>query len=197
MELQKDNIWEEYFEHQKHSSLKDLIKNHMRIEETKQSKNLLQITTNSKSFMSNQNLNDLASGLDVHEKTYCLLNSFETQNQLASQIKKFLESQLRDKKRRMLVIQADYTLKNSADIATARHTIVEQIKETPILSNSYVLFFINLTRENLKHFIGFQVGYWTCYHVDELDETSDYLPSFDLLKGESLIVLYFSVKICV
>ena len=30
------------------------------------------------------------------------------------------------------------------------------------------------------------MGYWTCYHIDELDETSDYLPSFNVLKGQSL-----------
>ena len=64
--------------------------------------------------------------------------------------------------------------------------ISELIKiNSTILDNSYIILVINLTRENLKNFIGFQVGYWSCYHIDELDESNDYLPAFNLLKGKS------------
>ncbi len=53
-EQKDENIWEEYFEVQKHSSFKDLIQNYINVDSKKNnlSKNLLQITTNSKNFMS-------------------------------------------------------------------------------------------------------------------------------------------------
>ena len=112
------------------------------------SRNLLQITTNSRNFMSKQDLEKLTTNLNVKEKSYCLLQSFETKQQFATQVKKFLEAQKSDGQNRFLMIQCDFNLKNGKEIETARHTIVEQIKETPILRNSFILLFINLTREN-------------------------------------------------
>jgi hypothetical protein len=187
-ELQGDDLWEEYFQKEKHSSLRDLLENHMSRTDlattTTTNSNLIQITTNSKNFLSNQDLTKLAEQLSCQTSTYCILGTFETQVQFASQIKSFLEAPTASQQQpRLLIIQADFTVKNSADIATARHTVVEQIKETPIQANSFIILLINLTRENLRHFNGFQVGYWTCYHIDEVNEAGDYLPSFDLLKG--------------
>jgi hypothetical protein len=207
-ETKDENIWEEYFDNQKHSSLKDLIENHINLSKISSipsnkknnfSKNLLQITTNSKNFMSKLDLAQLASRLNVNsEKNFqsCLLQSFDTQQQFKSKIKSFLTYKTADNQSsNLLIIQTDFSKKNSSDlISCARHSIVDEISEcvkldSTILENCYIVLIINLTRESLKNFVGFQVGYWSCYHIDELDETNNYLPAFNLLKGKSLSVL--------
>lgn len=180
-QMKEEKLWEEYFKN--HSSLRFLIKNHIENKWDLMAKNLVQITTNSKNFMSSQDITKLVTYLNVKEKTYCLLQSFETKQQFTAQIKAFVDKQSSEDQNRLLMIHCNFNQKNSREIETARHIIVEQIKETPLLANSFILLFINLTRENLKYFNGFQIAYWTCYHIDELDETSDFLPSFDLLKG--------------
>lgn len=181
-QMKEEQLWEEYFKN--HSSLRSLIKNHIENKWDMLMKNLIQITTNSKNFMSSQDITKLVTYLNVKDKTYCLLQSFETKQQFTTQIKAFLNKQWADDQIRLLMIHCNFNQKNSGEIETARHIIVEQIKETPLLTNSFILLFINLTRENLRYFNGFQIAYWTCYHIDELDETSDFLPSFDLLKGK-------------
>ena len=191
-QIENISIWEEYFQVQKHSSLKDLMKNHMKEMLSNQtnnnfSQNLIQITTNSRNYMSNQGFSKLANDLNFNEKSFCILQSFETQKQFSDHVKKFLNCG--GGSNRLLIIQSDFTRKVSADLETARHVIVEQLKECIKLrgnmldDKSYILLVINLARQNIKYFNGFQVGYWTCYHIDELDEVDNYLPSFDVLKG--------------
>ena len=209
--LSKENLWQEYFVNQRHTSLRDLIDNHINKERSDLSgdnpavvdfsQNLVQITSNSKNFMSKLDLASLASSLNLvggRNLSSCILQSFETQLQFSAQIKQFLEATDEEMATddstspRLLIIQCDFSKKESPDlIACARHAIVEQVKQTLQMNNAslnrnYIFLLINLTRENLKQFIGFQVGYWTCYHIDELDETSDYLPSFNVLKGQPL-----------
>ena len=189
--MKEEKLWDEYFKN--HSSLRDLILSHIKNKDDLLMKNLVQITTNSKNFMSSQDITKLVTYLNVEDKTYCLLQSFETKQQFTAEIKKFLSKQCLDDRSHLLMIHCNFNQKNSTEIETARHIIVEQIKETPLYANSFILFFINLTRENLKYFNGFQIAYWTCYHIDELDETSDFLPPFDLLKGKQLICIQFGV----
>lgn len=200
-----ENYWEEYFDIQKHSSFKDLIENHFNLNkvqvEHKQnnfSKSLLQITTNSKNFMSKSDLAKLTCKLNVDQENFssCLLQSFDTQQQFKSKVKSFITNSAADKHANsILIIQTDFSKKNSSDlISCARHSIVDEISEavkadSTILDNCYIILVINLTRENLKNFVGFQVGYWSCYHIDELDESNNYLPSFNLLRGKQLSVL--------
>lgn len=202
-QIESVSIWEEYFQVQKHSSLKDLIQNHMKESEHQTNTfnhNLIQITTNSRSYMSNQGFLKLATDLNFQDKSFCLLQSFETQKQFSNHVKKFLNTERTNDSNRLLVIQSDFTRKVSADLETARHTIIEKLKESmkqrsDALDKSYILLVINLARENTKYFNGFQVGYWTCYHIDELDEVDNYLPSFDELKGNTncLQILFFKI----
>jgi len=195
-ELQGEGLWEEYFQKEKHSSLRELLQNHMTqrneldSDSSMNNNNLVQITTNSKNFLSNQDLASLAEHLNCEGSSCCILSTFETQFQFATHIKNFLQTESPNQVNRILIVQTEFTVRNSADIATARHTIVEQIKETLIKSNCFIILLINLTRDNLRHFNGFQIGYWTCYHIDEVSEEGDYLPSFDLLKGKHLIKNY-------
>lgn len=205
-----ENLWEEYFDIQKHSSFRDLLENHISLalgdlqttKSTKKnnfSRNLLQITTSSKNFMSKSDLAKLALKLNLTPEnnfSSCLLQSFDTQQQFKSKIKQFIQNASSDKQQiNLFIIQTDFSKKNSSDlISCARHSIVDEISESvkldaSALDNCFIILVINLTRENLKNFVGFQVGYWSCYHIDELDESNNYLPSFNVLRGKSLSLL--------
>jgi hypothetical protein len=193
------DVWEEYFENQKHTSLKDLIEKHMEstIDEKNFNKNLLQITTNSNFFLGKEDIENLAHALKVKSKDAenCVLQSFETQQQFELKIKNFL-SKLKNNQssKQLLLIQCNFDDNSYYDlISCARFTICEQIKEysdrREDLKNGYIIFLINLDRQRSKHFVGFQVGHWSCYHIDEIDTTVDYLPSFQNLRNKSLSVL--------
>ena len=190
------DIWQEYFENQQHTSLKDLIQQHMVTMDCEQSfsKNLLQITTNSNFFLGKEDIDKLAISLKVKPKDVenCVLQSFETQQQFEFKIKNFLAKlKVNRSISHFLLIQCNFDDNSFYDlISCARFTICEQIKDyaekKDEVKNGYIIFLINLDRQRSKHFVGFQVGHWSCYHIDEIDTNFDYLPSFQSLKEKSL-----------
>ena len=190
-----NDLWKEYFENQKHSSLRDLIQQH--VESTKNessfTKNLLQITTNSNFFLAKEDIEALAKSLSAQDIENCVLQSFETQQQFEAKIKNFLArlQTTSEKSKRFLLIQCNFDDNKYYDlISCARFTICEQTKEyseeKDNIKNGYIIFLINLDRQRSKHFVGFQVSHWSCYHIDEIDSNVDYLPSFQSLRGKSL-----------
>ena len=98
-------------------------------------------------------------------------------------------------KLRLFIIQIDLTrdTRHIFDlISCTRHVIVEECKnaiKNKRISNTFICLVINIPRENCSQFIGFQVNYWSCYHVDDIDEPPNDIPTFDLLKDKSLSVL--------
>ena len=207
--LKNENLWDEYFLNQNHLCLNDLVLNHVSNfiqnssnEAMSLNKSLLQITTHSKVLMSKASLDQLAQhlGMGDLEQNFssCLLQSFETQQQFALKVRTFLNSGNGNMAEsgdtaRLLVIQCDFGKKYDADLLScARYTIVEQLKEfhnSETISNSknFILLLVTLAKESSKKFIGFQVGHWTCYHIDELVDTStNYLPSLESMKTKSL-----------
>ncbi len=228
--IDKDTIWNEYFTKQKHTSLKDMIKYHLKSQQQQQqfhlNRHLLQITTNSKLLITKADIAKLAvslgeSNANVIKENFssCLLNSFDTQQQFINKLREFLYSDSTtlaatnneetmdvdpylnetDVKqvglKRLLVIQIDLTIdtKHVFDlIACSRHVIVEECKtaiKLKKMANTFICLVINIPRENCSQFIGFQVNYWSCYHVDDIEEPPNDIPTFDLLKDKSLSVL--------
>ncbi|CAF0704523.1 unnamed protein product [Brachionus calyciflorus] len=155
-------------------------------------KNLLQVSSHSNFSVTRQTLRHIAESLNLDSSNLssCLLKSFDTQNQFSNRVKQFLTSQTKGLK--LLVIQADFTKRFESDLLSCtKNAIVEQLKETlssdpKVLESCFIVLFINFPREFSKKFIGFQVSQWSCYHVDELDDTLDYLPSLENLKSKSL-----------
>ncbi len=173
---QRDSLWQEYFVIQKHLSLAELIRFHLSM--NKPASNLIQLSTHSKSTLSS--LDKKRFGVDE----ICLLKSFDTQIQFEKKIDEFLSRSATTPV--CLLIQADLNEKYSADlIACARYTIVEKFKAKKS-SNAFIFFLINLPKENAKQFIGFQLGNWSCYHLDEIEAESDEIPAFAYLKEKSL-----------
>jgi hypothetical protein len=159
--------------------------------------NLIQIATHSKASALNLDINSLGNAFSITNPKknieVCMLQSFDTQQQFYNKVKGFFENKneadLNEK--RFLLIQTDLNFKSRSDlIACSRYTIVESFKEAKNknlpLENCYLIFVINIPKENVKNFVGFQIGYWSCYHLDELEEPLNDLPPFESLKNKSL-----------
>ena len=136
------------------------------------SNNLIQVSTHSKSSVLNM-VNAKFNFLNSHQKNNiecCVLQSFDTQQQFYSKVRGFFDNKKLTEsanEKHFLLIQADLNLKYSSDlIACSRHTIVESFKEAlekcpnraNLMENFYVVLIINIPKENVKNFIGFQLG---------------------------------------
>ena len=174
-----------------HFSLSKLLKTIFLENKTELRQNLLQITTNSNYLFSRKNLEKLAHTLNIpsHNVSGCLLKSFNTENQFSKKIEQFL-SQSNEK--RILIIQCDFSKKYEPDLLfCARHSIYEKFKQAiardaNVLQNCSIILLINLSKRFCSKFAGYQVSQWWCYHVDELDESSDYILDLNSLKNKSL-----------
>ena len=109
--------------------------------------------------------------------------------QFSKKIKQFITK--KNQNHSYLFIQCDLNEDYASDIINcARHTIVENFKETlqdnSSMINNFVILLINVPKENVEKFIGFQLSHWSCYHVDEIEDQPLDLPSFESLKNKSL-----------
>ena len=163
------------------------------------SNNLIQVSTHSKSSVLNlaNSKFQLPNEIQKINIECCVLQSFDTQQQFYSRVRNFFDRKVSSKnEKNFLLIQADLNLKYSSDlIACSRHTIVESFKEalekssngkTALMDNFYIVLIINIPKENVRNFIGFQLGYWSCYHLDELEEPLSDLPPFESLKSRPI-----------
>ena len=182
----------EYFLTQEHLSLDALLNSHLKKDVL--SKSLVQITTHSNTALSSMDKRVLCEALDTDEVEVCNLKSFDTQFQFMSKIKELFSKS--PTQRRFLLVQSDLKHKYSADlISCARHTISEQFKTAvahyaadlkSLNENFFVVLLIHLPRENLRSFVGFQLGYWNCYHLDEISSSPTHLPLFMTMRSNSL-----------
>lgn len=110
--------------------------------------------------------------------------------QFSKKIKQFIAHQRQEHS--YLFIQCDLNEDYASDIINcARHTIVESFKEALIqdnnsMINNFIILLINVPKENVEKFIGFQLSYWSCYHVDEIEDYPLDLPPFESLHNKSL-----------
>jgi energy-coupling factor transporter ATP-binding protein EcfA2 len=172
----------EYFQNQAHLALEDLLRYHL--EKSNDANRLVQITSHSKSSVFNVDLNSL--GFDSVQR--CLVNTFDTQLQFIDRLKSFLGSF----SNRLLLLQIEINSKYDNDLlACVRHLIVETIREwdwkrweTRAAEQRVAIALVVLVpRENVKILTGggCQFGScWSCYHVDELESTSNDLVAFDV-----------------
>ena len=167
--------------------------------------NLIQITTNSKSTLIHTEIQNLTRSFNQNNEMFkynldiCQLQSFDTQqqfnNKLISYLEKSIQSIKSNNEKYVLLIQSEYDKKNSSDlISCTRHAIVELFKENvnfkaSYMENIFVCLIINIPKEKVKNFIGFQLSYWSCYHLDEIEEPLDDIPPFETLYNKPLSCL--------
>jgi hypothetical protein len=207
VEINRDEIWSEYFNNHYFNSFEDLLAKHIRENENKKSsslymnKNLIQISTHSKHCSNKIDLTKFTDSSNINFKSFHL-KEFATQQQFSMKLKQFLDNSANnssklsnnmdldsemDNEIKILMIRCDFSNSFNSDLLScARYSIEKQLKEMTNLENVYIILIVNLSRENSKHFIGFQVSNWSCYHIDELDESFNYLPTIDKLKDISL-----------
>ncbi len=179
---EQEFIWNEYFNIQKHLYLKELLTYHLQNEK----ESLVQVTTHSKSSIINLDCDKLIKDLNLNSIDICLLNSFDTQQQFLNKFKHFFSFSSPDKKN-MLLIEADIDEKYSLDlISCVRYQLIEMIKTIDNHQDYLVCLVIRINKETVKNFIGYQVGYWQCYHMDELMEHENDLPEFKDLQNKTL-----------
>ena len=110
--------------------------------------------------------------------------------QFTNRIKQFLAGKdVADDQKRYLFIQADQSQEHGSDvIACARHTVVESFKETlnKQANNTFIVLLINLPKENVEKFVGFQFSHWSCYHLDEIEDNPPDLPVFERMPNRIL-----------
>lgn len=193
-QAEREFMWTEYFVNQKHLCLRDFLVDYLANynSETCSMSPLIQLTTHSNSSLVNLNLETLKSQLSLETLDVCLLDSFDTQQQFLGKLKEFTSNAATlsaSDKKSMLLIQGDMTTKYSHDlISCVRYQLVELIKSQKT-SQYLICLIVRLPKENVRSFIGFQLGFWSCYHIDEIDEPENDLPDFTKLKGTSLSTL--------
>lgn len=178
-------------QNESHFSLTKLLKKNFLENKDKLRKNLFQVTTHSNYLLSRKNLATLADSLGIPKNkiSACLLKSFNTEKQFSNKVEQFL-SQANDKS--VLIIQCDFSKNYEPDLLScARHSIYEKFKEAiadnaKVLQNCSIILLISLSRRFCANFFGYQVSQWSCHHVDELDESSDYILDLNSLKEKSL-----------
>jgi hypothetical protein len=112
------------------------------------------------------------------------LSTFDTQTQFIEKLSDYF--QLNKEKNSLLIIQIEFSKKEDMDLlACVRHLVVESFKENYSFKN-HIALLINIPKENVRNFVGYQFGHWNCYHLDELEEWDDWLPSFECLNRNSL-----------
>lgn len=187
----KQALWDEYFNHQRHLSLAELLKLHVNTHDQALNKNLVQVTSHCTHCLTSNELENIADGAGLKHVDHCLLQSFETQQQFVNKVRTFLNERSTGAAKRCLFVQCDFSKTYEAELLSCvRYTIVEQMNEalkTSTLDNTYVILIILLARESSNKFIGYQITHWSCYHVDELDPSVHNMPySLDKLRTKSL-----------
>ncbi len=178
-------IWNEYFTNQKHLCLRELLEYHLKEDS---SNSLVQLTTHSKASLNNLDLDRLRKHLDVASIEFCLLESFDTEKQFVNRLESFTSvSNNADNKKHVLLMQGDMDTKYSHDlISCVRYQLVEHMKSLANAENYLICLIVRMPKENVKNFIGYQLGFWSCYHLDEMDESELDLPDFNDLQNKSL-----------
>ena len=177
---QKDNnLHDLYFNFQKHFSLKELLNYHLT--KAKGNSTLVQISSICKSTIINLNSNQLKQDLNVSIVDLCLLQSFDTQHQFVSRLKKFYSA---TESSGVLLIQADLNLSSWDLVSCARYFITEAYKSVQLERNLHVIFLVLMEKGN-TNFSAFQHG-WSCYHLDEIEEPGEHLPDLELFKKFTL-----------
>lgn len=191
---EKEFIWHEYFVNQKHLSLSELLHYHTNPSNlpsrNSTTRNLIQVSTNSNlTVLGSEVKLKLAASL-ANQPEFCILKTFDTMLQFTNRIKQFLAGKdVADDQKRYLFIQADQSQEHGSDvIACARHTVVESFKETlnKQANNTFIVLLINLPKENVEKFVGFQFSHWSCYHLDEIEDNPPDLPVFERMPNRIL-----------
>jgi hypothetical protein len=203
-------IWNEYFVQQQHLCLHELLAYHLQHQYEEEPQpgggSLVQLTTHSKASLINLDLETLRKQLAVDSVDACLLESFDTQQQFLGKLKSFVSSLTaapsssqasgNNLRPHVLLIQGDMDTKYSHDlISCVRYQLVELVKSLLTENDGsenhpyLICLVVRMPKENVRNFIGFQLGHWSCYHMDEMEQSEHDLPAFADLKNKSLSML--------
>ncbi|KAK3715936.1 hypothetical protein QZH41_016501 [Actinostola sp. cb2023] len=196
-----DEIWDLYFNQQRHSSLAAFLTS---VDRTKQHKEglLIQVSTHSR-LLSECNLDEISEALHLHHQyVSCItLQQFQTEQQFCDCVGDFF-AHLGGEEGLLIVqcIPGDMTFNL---LACARHLLLKQRAEITELHLDnkpiHIIVIIQLPRVlgGYPDFVGFQGQRWESVHIDELFTPSLYVPSLESIKDQSLSDLFeASIDMC-
>ncbi|XP_071112375.1 E3 ubiquitin-protein ligase rnf213-alpha-like [Haliotis cracherodii] len=175
LHLEADNIHRTYWQYQQHDDIYQYLKSKILQEEclTLQA----QVTTHSK-LLTDQEKEDLSRHLSLPPNNIILLTlqSFDTEQQFAQQIKNFVQRSVEGQK--LLLVQCGSGDRNQSLIRSAQYCVLDELHDARQFA---VVFIIQLPNIAGGCFSGFQAGKWQSLHLDELRQSTQDMPSINEL----------------
>ncbi|XP_046556283.1 E3 ubiquitin-protein ligase rnf213-alpha-like [Haliotis rubra] len=136
-----------------------------------------QVTTHSK-LLTDQEKEDLGRHLNVTPNNIILLTlqSFDTEQQFAQQIKNFVQRS--EEGQKLLLVQCGSGDRNQSLIRSAQYCVLDELHDARQFA---VVFIIQLPNIAGGCFSGFQAGKWHSLHLDELRQSTQDMPSMNEL----------------
>ncbi|XP_067057901.1 E3 ubiquitin-protein ligase rnf213-alpha-like isoform X3 [Acropora muricata] len=200
---QAEEIWNTYFNEQRHSSLAAFMGHVLqyddsRLEKKRQEGLLVQITTHSR-LLSNNDLFVLCeeTGYSPSTVDFMTLQQFQTEQQFRSLVRLFFERNGGDCSG-ILIVQCNSGDDNFNLIAGARHILMEERTNAPELVGLskikpvHIALVAQVPRiaGGCRNLVGFQGGQWMSVHIDELRPPGRNTPSVDQLINKPISELF-------
>ncbi|XP_071112725.1 E3 ubiquitin-protein ligase rnf213-alpha-like isoform X2 [Haliotis cracherodii] len=173
--LEAKDIHTLYWRNQKHDDIFQYLQ--WKIVQLKCQTLQAQVTTHSK-LLTDQEKEDLSIHLSLPPNNIILLTlqSFDTEQQFAQQIKNFVQRSVEGQK--LLLVQCGSGDRNQSLIRSAQYCVLDELHDARQFA---VVFIIQLPNIAGGCFSGFQAGKWHSLHLDELRPPTSDLPSMEVL----------------
>ncbi|XP_048239631.1 E3 ubiquitin-protein ligase rnf213-alpha-like [Haliotis rufescens] len=177
--LEAKDIHTLYWRNQKHDDIFQYLQ--WKIVQLKCQTLQAQVTTHSK-LLTDQEKEDLSIHLSLPPNNIILLTlqSFDTEQQFAQQIKNFVQRSVEGQK--LLLVQCGSGDRNQSLIRSAQYCVLDELHDARQFA---VVFIIQLPNIAGGCFSGFQAGKWHSLHLDELRPPTSDLPSMEVLHQNS------------
>ncbi|XP_057290514.1 E3 ubiquitin-protein ligase rnf213-alpha-like isoform X3 [Hydractinia symbiolongicarpus] len=180
------DLWQIYFEEQKHSSLHAFLKT-LFCSQLKTECSFIQVTTFSRLLSPDDKNNLRLDGVDLEMIS---LMQFQTEQSFREAIRLFFRKQRNQ--RPLLILQCSNSAESNNLVACAQHICKEEKANSGAENdNACILFLLQLnhTHGGFKAKSGSQ-ALWNCFHIDELREANKGLPSLIQYAGKSMRSLF-------
>ncbi|XP_067673877.1 E3 ubiquitin-protein ligase rnf213-alpha-like [Haliotis asinina] len=175
LHLEAETIHRTYWQCQQHDDIYQYLKK--KILEMGCSSLQAQVTTHSK-LLTDQEKEDLGRHLTLTPNNIILLTlqSFDTEQQFAQQIKNFVQRS--EEGQKLLLVQCGSGDRNQSLIRSAQYCVLDELHDARQFA---VVFIIQLPNIAGGCFSGFQAGKWHSLHLDELRQSTQDMPSMNEL----------------
>ncbi|XP_038597897.1 E3 ubiquitin-protein ligase RNF213 [Tachyglossus aculeatus] len=183
---------EEYFRRQRHGSLADFLRAHLRGMAAGRPAAFTEVTTFSR-LLTGVDADSLQAEIgDRAQRPRILsLQQFDTEYSFLKEIRNFLNPPDGNK---ILIIQTDFEdgSQSAQLIASAKYSVVNEINKAELTGGCISVYFITkLSRaESGTSYVGFHGGLWQCVHIDDLRRPTFMVSDVTALQNISISQLF-------